>query len=120
MDAERLQVFRDLLNARLDALIKNAGTHTRNLVQTRSSHADESDLASEESERDFSMRLADHERNTINQIRQALKRIDAGEYGYCAACGEDISHRRLMARPMSNQCIDCKTEAEQRHDRRAW
>ncbi len=120
MDTERLEVFRDLLNARLDALIANAGTHTRSLVEKRDAHADQADMASEESEREFSMRLADHERNTIQQIRQALKRIDQGEYGYCAACGEDIGHRRLMARPMTSQCIDCKTEAEQRHGRGAW
>ena len=49
----------------------------------------------------------------VGKIRQALKRMDEGEYGVCVTCGEDISERRLMARPVATHCIDCKTQAEQ-------
>ncbi|HND33714.1 MAG TPA: TraR/DksA C4-type zinc finger protein, partial [Myxococcota bacterium] len=38
---------------------------------------------------------------------------DDGEYGICVACGDEISEKRLIARPVATHCIDCKTELEQ-------
>ena len=36
----------------------------------------------------------------------------------CEACGAEITYKRLLARPVATQCIDCKTEAEQIESRR--
>lgn len=41
------------------------------------------------------------------QIRFALARIEAGTYGSCANCGEDIAPERLKARPIATRCIKC-------------
>ena len=46
-------------------------------------------------------------------IRYALQRMEEGEYGACESCGEPITYRRLLVRPVATQCIDCKTQAEQ-------
>ena len=89
-----------------------AGTNIGSLTDERETPADTIDMATLESNRDFTLRLADRERRLVHKIRQALKRLNDGEYGICVACGEDISERRLMARPMATHCIDCKTEAE--------
>lgn len=43
----------------------------------------------------------------IQRIRQALKRIDEGEYGYCLECGEEIGERRLDLDPAAARCVDC-------------
>lgn len=43
----------------------------------------------------------------IAQIRQALARIDAGDYGLCAACGQPIAPARLAAQPAATRCIAC-------------
>lgn len=40
-------------------------------------------------------------------IDAALKRIDAGEYGYCLTCGNEIAEARLMNAPAVTLCIDC-------------
>ena len=37
----------------------------------------------------------------------ALKRLDSGNYGECAECGEDIDERRLEAVPYATLCITC-------------
>lgn len=42
-----------------------------------------------------------------NQLMEALKRLDAGEYGWCEACGELIAPRRLDADPAVTHCVDC-------------
>ena len=110
VEDDRQKVFQNLLASRLEALINNASGHLGAMVERRESHADAADVASEESSREFSLRLHEHERQTIGAIRAALRRIEEGDYGYCVACGEDIGERRLMARPMTTHCIDCKTE----------
>ena len=48
------------------------------------------------------------------KIKEALDRIEDGTFGTCESCGKPISEKRLMARPMTTQCIDCKTEDEQK------
>tara|TARA_R110000868_G_scaffold2737_5_gene19078 strand:- start:243 stop:560 length:318 start_codon:yes stop_codon:yes gene_type:complete len=43
----------------------------------------------------------------IAQIESALGRIDAGTYGECVTCGDDIPPARLEAVPHAAQCIKC-------------
>lgn len=112
MEPDRLEVFRKLLQDRLDALSRSAGQAIGTLVDQRESLTDAADIASEESDRDFTLRMHDHERVLVEQIRGALRRVELGDYGECVACGEEIGERRLMARPMATHCIDCQTEIE--------
>ena len=46
----------------------------------------------------------------IASVRRALLRIEHGEYGICARCGEDIAPARLAARPEAALCIDCASK----------
>lgn len=43
----------------------------------------------------------------IAQIDGALRRLEAGSYGTCITCGEEISTKRLEAWPVSAECLDC-------------
>ena len=43
----------------------------------------------------------------LQKIDSALRRMDAGEYGYCFICGEEISTARLDFDPASTRCIGC-------------
>ena len=43
----------------------------------------------------------------VLKIEGALRRIDAGEYGYCFVCGEAIVAQRLIADPTSTRCMEC-------------
>ena len=43
----------------------------------------------------------------LQQIDAALERLDAGEYGYCVACGDDIPAKRLAIDPAVARCISC-------------
>ena len=114
MDAARLEVFRKLLRSRLDALLKGTGDAIESLTDERESLSDAADIATEESDREFTLRLHEHERTLVKEVHSALRRVEAGDYGCCIACGEDIGERRLLARPMATHCIDCKTEVELR------
>jgi DnaK suppressor protein len=73
---------------------------------------DPNDRATIEEERNWSLRLCDRDRKLIGKIQDALARIHAGTFGKCVACGRSIAPGRLRARPVTDLCIDCKTEAE--------
>jgi RNA polymerase-binding transcription factor DksA len=49
----------------------------------------------------------------LEQVNQALARLDAGEYGLCMDCEEPIAEARLKALPYATLCIQCAEEAEQ-------
>lgn len=51
-------------------------------------------------------------REKLLQIDQALQRIDADEFGYCYACGEDIVSARLDFDPTVLLCIQCASAKE--------
>ena len=48
----------------------------------------------------------------LRNIDAALKRLDAGDYGYCRRCEEPIAPRRLEVDPTALLCIRCATAAE--------
>lgn len=51
--------------------------------------------------------LEEHRQHHLHQIDAALKRLDDGDYGYCIACGEEISRKRLEIDPAVALCINC-------------
>lgn len=117
MNKTKLRRYRSLLNAQLSALLANNDETIERLEDEPLSHADPNDRASAESERNFDLRLRDRDRKLIGKIREALQRIEAGTFGICDDCGLDIDERRLSARPVTTQCIECK-EDEERRERR--
>lgn len=46
-------------------------------------------------------------RAALGAIRAALSRIEAGNYGWCVACGSPIALERLRAEPTADHCVDC-------------
>ncbi len=43
----------------------------------------------------------------LARIEIALNRVDEGEYGWCAECGEAIAYKRLEIDPAAHLCIGC-------------
>ncbi len=118
--AQELITLQHLLVDRANALLQASGRTVAALTNDREQDPDHLDQATNESERDFSLRLAGRERHMLTKISYALQCIHEGEYATCESCGENITFKRLMVRPVARLCIDCKTQAEQleRGDRR--
>jgi DnaK suppressor protein len=71
------------------------------------------DIASDERDREINLLLGDRERKKLEQVDDALQRLDAGEYGECEECGGEIASGRLEAMPFSRLCVTCQSEFEQ-------
>jgi DnaK suppressor protein len=57
-------------------------------------------------------RLSETQRREILQIDAAIARLDAGEYGVCRDCDQEIDPRRLAALPYALLCTECATRRE--------
>jgi RNA polymerase-binding protein DksA len=51
--------------------------------------------------------LLDSAERQLAELDAAVARLDAGDYGRCAACGEPIAAERLLVRPAATHCIAC-------------
>ena len=81
---------------------------------TEGAGRDPADVGSTNFERDQEMSLVQNARDMLDQAQNALRRLDAGQYGWCEVCGQPIGKDRLIAFPRATLCMACK----QREDRR--
>jgi DnaK suppressor protein len=58
------------------------------------------------------LRLRDREKFLLGKIDSALERLSGNGIDECEECGEAIAFKRLLARPVTTLCIDCKEERE--------
>ncbi len=109
---EKLEAFRKLLTQNINDLLSEAGKTVSEMTNGKENYPDPNDRASLESDRNFELRIRDRERRLIVKMQEAIKRIDDGVFGICESCGGQISEKRLTARPVTTDCIDCKTKQE--------
>jgi DnaK suppressor protein len=112
MNKKELKEFKKLLEQQLEELLEDAGKTASEMADEKTNFPDPTDRASLESDRNFELRIRDRERRLIGKIKEALERIEEGDFGLCESCEEPIGTARLKARPVTTMCIDCKTEQE--------
>ena len=112
MKKKDVQYFKEFLTKRLEELLSHADDTVSGMTAPKENFPDPTDRASLEADRNFMLRIRDRENKLIKKIKKALERIDNGTFGICEKCGEDISIKRLKARPVTTQCIECKTKEE--------
>ena len=106
------EFFKEYLSERLEELLNQAGNTVSGMTETKENFPDPTDRAALEADRNFMLRIRDREAKLIKKIKSALERIENDTYGVCDSCGEDITLKRLKARPVTTQCIDCKSKEE--------
>ncbi len=112
MKKKDVDFFKVQLNNLLEELLSQADETVSGMNSPKENFPDPTDRASLESDRNFMLRIRDRESKLILKVKKALARIETDTFGICESCGEDISYDRLKARPVTTQCIDCKTKEE--------
>lgn len=113
MKKDKLEYIRGVLESQLRELIEEAGRTINDMTDENTPFPDPTDRALLESDRNFILRIRDRERKLIVKIQEAINRIDDGTYGICESCEGNISTKRLIARPVTTMCYDCKVESEE-------
>lgn len=111
----RIDTFRAMLVARraelqheVDARIKMQRAGGRD-----AEGGDMLDATSADVQGDIALSLIQMHAETIARVNQALVRLDAGQYGLCTECGDEISVQRLNALPFAVRCQSCEQTREQ-------
>jgi DnaK suppressor protein len=113
MRRHEVERYRTALEAQLAELVGHGQQAVHEMSGTGGDEIpDPNDRATVEEGRNWALRLRDRDRKLIGKVQEALARLEAGTFGKCTACGRAIAPARLRARPVTDLCIDCKTEAE--------
>ena len=97
------------VNALADAAL-GASAEAQGELSSLPSHM--ADLGSDTFEQDNTLRLMDNEEVVLEQIEQALERIEEGSYGTCVECGSRIPKMRLNVIPYTPLCVKCANSLE--------
>ena len=114
MNERQLEYFRRKLVVWKQELMDQSAETVEALQDSGRNVPDIADRASEETDRALELRTRDRQRKLVSKIDAALRRMENGEYGYCEVSGEQISLKRLDARPIATMTL----EAQERHERR--
>ena len=121
MDKKELEKYKKLLLEERTSIIGGVGRITEdNLKKSqRDASGDLSgyslhmaDMATDNYDREFSLGIADTERETLKRIDDAFKRINEALYGKCLSCGKPITKKRLKAVPYAENCKVCQENEE--------
>jgi DnaK suppressor protein len=113
MDKKRLEYYKKKLQTKRDELMQNiARTEEEGRAADEDTTVDLADKAANSYTKEFLFGQTNTERNLLNLIEQALKRIKNGSFGSCANCEDEMQQKRLEAVPWAAYCIDCQEKQE--------
>ena len=107
------------LRARLQADLNRLGEHAHSALEFTMDRdrdrvgRDSMDESTEEEIYSTQLRLHDRETFLLAKIREAMSRLENGTLDECEECNEPIGFKRLMARPVTTLCFECKSAREQ-------
>lgn len=111
MNEDQLAFFSALVTQQLEETHEQIND-AKALVRTQQYEADELDKAAVEEDRRFQLRMIDRLTKLEPKLKETLKRIEDGDFGFCEVTGEPIGVRRLMARPTATLCAEEKQRQE--------
>ncbi|MFG0335273.1 MAG: TraR/DksA family transcriptional regulator [Maioricimonas sp. JB049] len=120
-DLEQFKSLLLALQARLRGDVNQLSTGALNGGQDSKSPTHMAELGTDAYEQDFSLTLMESEQNVLEEIHDALKRIDDGTYGLCEGCLADgkshtkssIPKTRLKVLPHARNCVECERKREE-------
>ena len=115
MDGIRTRLEQDLRAAVARLRQLGGATALEDLLGPRGEHwsfADEVDEIQANERREIGFATRELLVDRVNRITAALERVDAGEYGVCTECGEEIAAARLRVMPEVLTCVRCQDRLE--------
>ena len=118
-DKKKLAQYKKSLIKLSDSLLHDIDNMSKNPGSQNSDSSDISghvlhmaDVATDMYDREFNLGLASTEREVLQKIEKALKRIDDKIFGACVECEKSIPFARLNAIPYVETCLKCQEKIE--------
>ncbi|MFG1483771.1 TraR/DksA family transcriptional regulator [Halobacteriovorax sp. HFRX-2_2] len=118
MNNEQKEHFKNLFINLKNQLVSATGSVEQ--VLTNQTSGDIIDQTSNERDAQLKLKLMGRDKFLLNKVNRALEKIASGTFGECEECGDEISIKRLHARPIATCCISCKEELEREENSRTY
>jgi DnaK suppressor protein len=113
MDRKKMKAFQGKLLTKKKEILE---TFTKNKSYGMEADGDPSqdiaDKAASSYTKEFLFSLSNSERQLLQQVDDALARIESRSYGVCASCEDTLNLKRLQAVPWATLCISCQEKQE--------
>jgi len=113
--------FRGLLAKERKRVLDELGYIESNYMRTTPKEASGSgsaysmhpaDMGTDSNEQEKAYLIGSTSGSILEDIDDALMKLDGASYGICERCGQEITIERLDAVPYARLCLKCKTEIE--------
>ena len=109
INAQELENYKQQLLRQRDQLVNQVNeNNSQTFGFDRENMQDPVDLAVNDREQTILLSITESERTLVDQIDDALQRIEMGRYGECMNCGEPIGEARLNAVPYARYDMKCQ------------
>lgn len=112
MDKQRLEYFRNLLLEQRRQAIKDLRADKSTALEADDGVEDSGEMSELDLNRSVAVDLADRQTHLIEEIDEALQRIEDGTYGQCVRCGKPLDEKRLKAMPTARYDVECQAAIE--------
>ncbi len=112
MDQQKLEYFRNLLLEQRRQATEDLQEERAAAFQGDDGVKDTADVSELDLDQSTTLDLASRESRLIEEIDDALRRIDEGTYGQCTRCGKPIDEERLKAMPTARYDAECQAAIE--------
>jgi DnaK suppressor protein len=112
-----LEKYRVVLQSKRDALSREILAATSEIINDEEVFADSVDQAAADTGRTLNVQMQNRERESLFKLDAALRKIEAGSFGQCESCNDEISEARIMANLETTLCISCQMEYETERQR---
>ena len=114
MDQKRLKVFKERLLSKKQEILE-AYNKNKSYGKEADGEAtqDIADKAANSYTKEFLFSLSNTERDILQQVDEAIARLDGRRFGTCASCEEEMNLKRLEAVPWARHCLRCQEMREQ-------
>lgn len=119
MDSKQREEFKKQLLDIKDTILHDIrnmmakNTEGADVTEENASHGQHmADFATDMYDREFNLGLASNDRELLQKVEKAIKRMDEGTYGVCSHCQNPIAPARLHAIPYVETCLKCQEKLE--------
>jgi DnaK suppressor protein len=114
LSSSEIQKFRDILSQKQEELsdIVHRKKEEQEFQQEEPEIGDEADIATRSVEKELLFDITDSEKQNLDGIEAALRKIEKGVFGRCESCQKTIPRLRLEVMPWARYCIQCQSRNE--------
>lgn len=112
MDKQKLEYFRNLLLEQRRQAIEDVRADRASALEGDDGVEDEGEMSELDLNRSTALNLAGRQSQLLEEIDEALGRIEDGTYGQCSRCGKPLDEERLKAMPTAKYDAECQSAIE--------